>query len=212
MKTILVPALLLALVASTALGSDKSQKIYLEDFERAIEGLIPGWTRSDLYGTEGRIVDLATNTANETASLILGSWRWGGREEDCNDTVIVGDTGVAYRPNTAYALEFTLARSRTAPKGEVDTPFYGELVYELWAGVPGQGGILLGEMTDAQPTKLPADSLQLVLRTTPLAQGKGNLHVRFATVWAYPETGPKAKMYQQAEIDDLFIFVTNDAR
>jgi hypothetical protein len=208
MKTTLISALLIAFAASasTAPAAEKSQRIYLEDFEQAVEGQISGWSRSDRYGTEGRLVDLAGNTANETSSLILSSWRWGGREEDSNETVVIGDTGVPYRPNTSYTLEFSLARSRTGPKGEADTPFYSDLIYELWAGIPEKGGILLGSMTDTQLEKLPTDASQLVLRTVPTPQGTGNLHVRFATLWNHPESGPKSKLYQQAEIDDVFIF------
>jgi hypothetical protein len=205
MNSICAKLCLLILLPAFLYAEESYVILHRQTFNEATNGNLPGWRRLGGYDKVIKLLEEAHTSASGTISLPLESHQWGPGENDGIDTVVTGDTGARYEPNTAYKVEFLVARAFTAPGGRNSSPFFGEIYFELWAGDPNAGGTLLGTMKDPSSDQISEDRRILTLKTERTSSGSGHLFIRVGSVNRLAP-GAEPYVYQQAEIDDITIF------
>jgi hypothetical protein len=191
------------LLAGTAHASVTT--VYAPDFAAVQGNELQGWRKEGGYHEPHIVMDWNTNTASGLPALFLDSMFYepNGGPEASMDTTLIGDTGVEVEPGASYRLSFLLARARTGGPKSSEVGFFGGLRYQLWAGDPVAGGVLLSEgrlaaLREGDPVK----DVVLSLTSTPERKGTGKLFIRITTIGA-PAQGEQPYRYQQAEINDL---------
>jgi hypothetical protein len=174
--------------------------VYQLDAANADQQRLPEWLRSGAWAPPVNVLDFPSNAALGRWALFLEATTYGGG----TNSRLVGDTGVVARAGSRYALSFLLQRTDTLTEGaeKNKAPYFSGLVYQLWAGHPENGGMLLAEGR-AQPYAIDESpqNIPLTLTTPPLqTSAKGILHIRFATEVS---PAPGIDAYQQAELYDV---------
>jgi hypothetical protein len=183
-------AILLLSATSTSLFADLA--IYSENFETSPPGPLPNWIHTNGYGDA--IVDFGV-TANGSRAAFFDIHRWGTGPGDGAASIKFVDTLVAYIPNTQYKLNFDGYFTGTNHDYTRDQ----SLTYEVWAGSPVGGGLLLGS-GNLGPSFTNGG---VELTTNATSSGAGSLYIRFATV--IPSYSPSGTDYMQAEVDNIVL-------
>jgi hypothetical protein len=173
------------LVATAA--SLSAQIIYTQDFEG---GTPPGWFSTGGYSAN--VVSNAGNFGNTSAVAYLDVERWGSEPTNGASATIVGNTSVAYTASTAYSFTADLAKTSNPAVQSIDVTF------EIFAGDPTAGGLLLGSFTSTG-TNVGSVSFS----TLANAGGSGNLFLRIGAPALASLTFPTS--YRQAQIDNISI-------
>jgi hypothetical protein len=169
---------------------------------------IDGWTKPKGYAGPQLMLEDPSNAANSLPAIVLDSHRWWNEAsvDTTTDSEVIGDLGVAYDKNSSYVLSFHFARYGTAPHlgADKDSPFFGALAYQIWAGHPEKGGVLLAANASPAVTQVTISENQRIKLVVPAGMtAQGNIHVRFMSRWSDPSSDFNRAIYQQAEISML---------